>query len=159
MNARLKCCKHGVSYSSHLLENVHYKKRNTRTPTISFAKGGRGLINAAMLNQKTSMTQYTSRAERAEESHRFGQSPQLVQLVPNTSAATLLAEVFSLHQIAQVVLDRIAVGASDLNNFSHRGSPAISDPRVRQFASKTPSFLPHAPSVYAGFKPIFLKLV
>ncbi len=30
-------------------------------------------------------------------------------------------------------------------------------PRVRQFASKNPCFLPRTPSIYAGFKPIFVN--
>lgn len=29
--------------------------------------------------------------------------------------------------------------------------------RVRQFASKNPCFLPRTPSIYAGFKPIFVN--
>lgn len=38
-----------------------------------------------------------------------------------------------------------------------RTFPWLVTARVRQFASKNPCFLPRTPSIYAGFKPIFVN--
>ena len=60
----------------------------------------------------------------------------------------------NLHQIQPVARSR-PVGA--VRRISDETSIQTQAARVRQFASKNPCFLPRTPSIYAGFKPIFVN--